>query len=127
MPLVYRIDLDAAFDLLKWRSQEANVKLRVLAEQLSADFRAMEFYEDVPPRSTSTGYCSPHISACAHQPPATGEQRATPTDGVLVRCFGRSSMGYTPSTGSDPSRVITLPAERIGAFGCLASIQSIQM
>jgi RNA polymerase sigma-B factor len=25
-------------------------------------------------------------------------------------------MGYTPSTGSDPSRVITLTAERIGAF-----------
>jgi hypothetical protein len=50
--LVYRIDPDAAFDLLKWRSQEANVKLRALAEQLFADFRAMAFYEDVPPRCT---------------------------------------------------------------------------
>ena len=31
--MVYRIDADAAFDLLKWRSQEANIKLRVLAKQ----------------------------------------------------------------------------------------------
>ncbi len=29
--LVYRIQSDAAFDLLKWRSQETNAKLRVLA------------------------------------------------------------------------------------------------
>ena len=29
--IVYRIDADAAFDLLKWRSQAANIKLRVLA------------------------------------------------------------------------------------------------
>lgn len=38
--LVYDIDDDAAFNLLKWLSQEANVKLRLLAEQISADFRA---------------------------------------------------------------------------------------
>ena len=37
--VVYSIDADAAFDLLKWRSQETNVKLRTLAEQLLADFR----------------------------------------------------------------------------------------
>ena len=30
--LVYRVDADAAFELLKWRSQETNVKLRILAE-----------------------------------------------------------------------------------------------
>jgi ANTAR domain-containing protein len=36
--MVYRIDADTAFDLLKWRSQETNVKLRTLAEQLLADF-----------------------------------------------------------------------------------------
>ena len=52
LSLVYRIDPGAAFDLLKWRSQEANVKLRALAEQLFVDFRAMEFYEDVSPRAT---------------------------------------------------------------------------
>lgn len=37
--LIYAIDDDAAFRLLKWLSQESNVKLRVLAEQLVRDFR----------------------------------------------------------------------------------------
>ena len=50
--LVYRIQSDAAFDLLKWRSQETNVKLRVLAEQLIADVRTLEYDEAVPLRST---------------------------------------------------------------------------
>ena len=50
--LVYRIQADAAFDLLKWRSQETNVKLRELAEQLITDVRALEYDETVPPRST---------------------------------------------------------------------------
>jgi AmiR/NasT family two-component response regulator len=36
---VYQIDADAAFDLLRWRSQETNVKLRALAEQLLVDVR----------------------------------------------------------------------------------------
>jgi AmiR/NasT family two-component response regulator len=38
--LVYGIDADAAFNLLKWLSQESNVKLRPLAEQIAKDFRA---------------------------------------------------------------------------------------
>jgi hypothetical protein len=38
--LVYGIDEDDAFDLLRWLSQEANVKLRLLAEQISVDFRS---------------------------------------------------------------------------------------
>ncbi|SPM28369.1 PAS and ANTAR domain-containing protein [Mycobacterium terramassiliense] len=37
--LVYDIDEHAAFNLLKWLSQEANVKLRVLAERIAEDFR----------------------------------------------------------------------------------------
>ncbi|BBX65826.1 transcription antitermination regulator [Mycobacterium saskatchewanense] len=37
--LVYNISDTAAFDLLKWLSQEANVKLRSLAEQIAEDFR----------------------------------------------------------------------------------------
>ncbi len=37
--LVYGISEDAAFDLLKWLSQEANVKLRSLAEQVAEDLR----------------------------------------------------------------------------------------
>jgi len=47
--IVYRIDADAAFDLLKWRSQAANIKLRVLAEQLLADFRALNYDDTLPP------------------------------------------------------------------------------
>jgi len=38
---VYRLDADAAFELLRSRSMEANVKLRVLAEQLMAEFRTL--------------------------------------------------------------------------------------
>ncbi len=37
--LVYDIDRDAAFNLLKWLSQDANIKLRPLAAQISEDFR----------------------------------------------------------------------------------------
>jgi len=37
--LIYGIGESAAFDLLKWLSQEANIKLRALAEQISEDFR----------------------------------------------------------------------------------------
>lgn len=36
--LIYGIDAQAAFDLLRWLSQEANVKLRPLAEQIANDF-----------------------------------------------------------------------------------------
>ncbi|OBK95499.1 antitermination regulator [Mycobacterium asiaticum] len=39
--LVYGIDADAAFNVLKWLSQEANVKLRPLAEQIVEDFRGV--------------------------------------------------------------------------------------
>ncbi len=38
--LIYGLDEDGAFDLLKWLSQEANVKLRLLAERVCEDFRA---------------------------------------------------------------------------------------
>ena len=34
---VYGIGPDAAFDILKWRSRDAHVRLRALAEQLVAD------------------------------------------------------------------------------------------
>ncbi len=37
--LVYGLDEDAAFDLLKWRSQSSNVKLRRLAEVVVERFR----------------------------------------------------------------------------------------
>ena len=46
---IYRIDSAAAFDLLKWRSQETNTKLRALAEQLVADVRTLK-QSDSPDR-----------------------------------------------------------------------------
>jgi aryl carrier-like protein len=39
--LVYGLDPVAAFDLLRWRSQESNVKLRRLAQQVVEDFSAV--------------------------------------------------------------------------------------
>jgi hypothetical protein len=39
--LVYGLDAVAAFDLLRWRSQESNVKLRRLGQQIVEDFCAV--------------------------------------------------------------------------------------
>jgi hypothetical protein len=50
--LVYRIDEVAAFDLLKWRSQECNVKLHALAEQIATDFLDLAYTDVLPPRSS---------------------------------------------------------------------------
>jgi fructose-specific component phosphotransferase system IIB-like protein len=49
--VVYGIESDAAFDLLRWRSQEANIKLRLLAERVVADFVALSQAEHAPTRS----------------------------------------------------------------------------
>ena len=46
---VYGIGPDAAFDILKWRSQDANIKLRALAEQLVADVLTLNRDEGSPP------------------------------------------------------------------------------
>ena len=49
---VYRIDEEQAWDLLKWRSQETNVKLRALAVQLAADILDLDYDENLPRRSS---------------------------------------------------------------------------
>ena len=49
--LIYRISADSAFELLKWRSQETNVKLRVLAEQIVKDFLQLRYDEVLPARA----------------------------------------------------------------------------
>ena len=49
---VYRIDERQAWELLKWRSQETNVKLRALAVQLTADILALDYGENLPGRSS---------------------------------------------------------------------------
>ena len=46
--VVYGIGPDAAFDILKWRSQDANIKLRALAEQLVADVLTRKHDEGSP-------------------------------------------------------------------------------
>jgi AmiR/NasT family two-component response regulator len=40
---VYEIDEPAAFDLLKWRSQHTNTKLRLVAEQLMTHCRSRQW------------------------------------------------------------------------------------
>ncbi len=50
--LIYRISEESAFELLKWRSQESNVKLRVLADQVISDFADLIYEENLPPRGT---------------------------------------------------------------------------
>ena len=49
--VVYGIDADAAFDLLRWRSQDANIKLRVLADRIVTDFVALAQREKSPNRA----------------------------------------------------------------------------
>lgn len=49
--VVYGIDADAAFELLRWRSQEANVKLRLLAEQIVTDFVGLAQRAPTPERA----------------------------------------------------------------------------
>lgn len=50
--VVYGISADAAFELLRWRSQEGNVKLRRLAEQVVADFVGLAQREQAPTRAS---------------------------------------------------------------------------
>jgi len=49
--LIYAIDETAAFDLLRWRSQQTNVKLRDLAQQISIDFLSVAHDDRMPTRS----------------------------------------------------------------------------
>ena len=60
--LIYRVDADAAFELMRWRSQVANVKLRILAEQLLADFAGLADGDTMAPRAIFD-----HLLLTAHQ------------------------------------------------------------
>ena len=57
-----------AFELLRWRSQESNVKLRMLAEQLLADYAGLTYDELLPPRATFD-----HLLLTAHQRVGRGD------------------------------------------------------
>jgi PAS domain S-box-containing protein len=50
--LIYGIDADRAFELLKWRSQETNIKLRLLAERLKHDFLSLTSDHSLPSRAS---------------------------------------------------------------------------
>ncbi|CQD20176.1 ANTAR domain-containing protein [Mycobacterium europaeum] len=65
--LVYGISAGAAFELLKWLSQEANIKLRPLAEQIAEDFRSARLSLGAQPEFD-------HLLLTAHQ-------RVTQADG----------------------------------------------
>ena len=54
---IYGIDGDAAFDLLKWRSQETHDQLRPLAEQIVSDFSAVAHDEALPAGRSTTICC----------------------------------------------------------------------
>lgn len=47
---VYGVDDGAAFEVLKWRSQDTNTKLHALAEQLVAEFKALGSTSDLSAR-----------------------------------------------------------------------------
>ncbi|TPG32506.1 ANTAR domain-containing protein [Mycolicibacterium hodleri] len=49
---IYGIDADAAFDILRWQSQQHNVKLRLVAEQIAKDMT--ELARTTPPRNRIT-------------------------------------------------------------------------
>lgn len=49
--LIYRINGDAAFELLRWRSQETNTRLKSLSQQLVKDFLELDYHEQLPHRS----------------------------------------------------------------------------
>ena len=49
--LIYGMDDSAAFEMLKWRSQETNTKLRLLARQIATEFVALSHSETLPARS----------------------------------------------------------------------------
>ncbi len=70
--LIYRVTADTAFELLRWRSQETNVKLRVLAEQVLADFGGLVYEKVLPTRDTFD-----HLLLTAHQRVDAGEDNVT--------------------------------------------------
>lgn len=49
---VYRIEAEHAFEILTWRSQVTNVKVRALAEQLIAEIRTWQYGDQLPSRPT---------------------------------------------------------------------------
>ena len=64
--LAYGIDAEAAFGLLRWQSQQHNVKLRRLADQIVADYLALAQAQPRPHRAAYD-----HLLLTAHRRIAT--------------------------------------------------------
>lgn len=71
--LIYRVDAETAFELLRWRSQETNVKLRLLAERLLTDYAGLGYEEQMPPRATFD-----HLLLTAHLRVPAGDDNVEP-------------------------------------------------
>jgi len=65
--VVYDIDAAAAFDLLRWRSQQTNVKLRLLAEHIVDGFRGLHHADGALPARDMYD----RVLMTAHQPSVT--------------------------------------------------------
>jgi hypothetical protein len=52
--LLYGVDDESAFDMLRQQPQIMNVKLRALAEQLVSDYRVLSNGEALPPARSTT-------------------------------------------------------------------------
>jgi hypothetical protein len=75
LTLVCRIDADAAFGVLKRRSQVTNTKLRAVAEQLLADIRLLEYtvscLRERPPTSSSSQHTNESTGHSSTDPRST--------------------------------------------------------
>ncbi|MCV7158444.1 PAS and ANTAR domain-containing protein [Mycolicibacterium brisbanense] len=69
--LAYGVNADAAFDLLRWQSQQNNVKLRPLAEQIVADYLELAQSQPRPDRADYD-----RLLLTAHQRVGTASQGA---------------------------------------------------
>lgn len=94
--LMYGIDAERAFDVLTWRSQEANLKVRAIAEALLAEIATAV---DMPPRVRDR---FDHIFLTAGNEPTRGLQ---PGPSVAAR--------LSPQNGGGPSRT---KGRRLGAY-----------
>ncbi|MGU3503301.1 ANTAR domain-containing protein [Mycobacterium sp. C31M] len=57
LQLVYGVDANVAFAVLKWRSQETNVKLRVPVERIMGDIAAIAGGDSLPARTVFDDIC----------------------------------------------------------------------
>jgi len=81
--LICGIDASCPFDLLVWQSQHANVKLRRLAEQITADFAALTDGDTLP---TRTMYDSLLLNIpCRITPAAQSDPMTMPPASASIR------------------------------------------